>query len=375
MGTRDAVLGIVEEIYAAAEDATRWRNVVEACAAAVCTEPTGLYSHNLTSGTATFSVAINCDPAYLRTYEAHYASVDAWSATAARRNLFRPGEVLTSDSILSRRDLLRSEYYADWLHPQGIERAANICIASEKTFVANMSLMRKTDREFSAEDVRLLQAITPHLQRGLRLHHELFAARAQREELTDVLDRMPVAVMLLNAEGEVTYATRRAEIVLAANDGLAVHQKRLELSSARATAELRELVGQASGRNRAAPRHAGGAFLCERRSLRAPYELLITPIGSAEAKRVAIFITDPAAIRSHETSVWRDLYHLTPTEILVATAILTDATVEDVARSLGVTRNTVKTHMKRILAKTETSNRAQLVQRLLSGVSVISRAV
>jgi DNA-binding CsgD family transcriptional regulator len=59
-------------------------------------------------------------------------------------------------------------------------------------------------------------------------------------------------------------------------------------------------------------------------------------------------------------------YGMTPTETRLAAMIISGLPLLQAARELNVSRNTARTHMKRIYAKTETHSQAALVRLLMT---------
>jgi DNA-binding CsgD family transcriptional regulator len=56
------------------------------------------------------------------------------------------------------------------------------------------------------------------------------------------------------------------------------------------------------------------------------------------------------------------LYKLTPTELRVLFAIVQVGGVPEVAEAMGISSSTVKTHLRRLFAKTGTDRQADLVK-------------
>jgi len=68
------------------------------------------------------------------------------------------------------------------------------------------------------------------------------------------------------------------------------------------------------------------------------------------------------------------LYELTPAEADVARWVALGRTPKEIAATLDRSIHTVRTHLKRIYAKTGTSGRPELVGRLLRGLARLRRA-
>ena len=69
-------------------------------------------------------------------------------------------------------------------------------------------------------------------------------------------------------------------------------------------------------------------------------------------RAVAIFITDPERQYNLSHRRLREIYELTPAEARLASLVAQGNRLEDAAEDLGVSLNTVRTHLKRIFAKT-----------------------
>jgi DNA-binding CsgD family transcriptional regulator len=83
--------------------------------------------------------------------------------------------------------------------------------------------------------------------------------------------------------------------------------------------------------------------------------------GSSAAVAVLFVRKAALSLRSSDELLART-FNLTPSEIRVLLAVVEFTGVSEVAQSLGIAETTVKTHLKRIFAKTGTSRQADLVK-------------
>jgi DNA-binding CsgD family transcriptional regulator len=102
-------------------------------------------------------------------------------------------------------------------------------------------------------------------------------------------------------------------------------------------------------------------------------EILISPLAAREndwlvrhCAVAAIFVAERSRVAVAEDSVLIRLHGLTATEAKVAVAVSRGLTGKEICRTIGFSYNTLKTHLKRIYAKTHTSHQSDLV-RLLAG--------
>ncbi len=91
-----------------------------------------------------------------------------------------------------------------------------------------------------------------------------------------------------------------------------------------------------------------------------------------DRRAAAIYITDPQNPFDLDSSKLRRLYKLTPAEARLAAHLAQGSRLEDAATDLGVSLNTVRTHLKRIFSKTGTDRQAELVRLIISGPARIA---
>ena len=82
-----------------------------------------------------------------------------------------------------------------------------------------------------------------------------------------------------------------------------------------------------------------------------------------------IYMLVPDRIPACTASALSDLYGLTRAEARVAQALLRTCNVGEVAATLGLSRNTVRTHLRNVWHKTGTGRATELVRRLASSVT------
>jgi DNA-binding CsgD family transcriptional regulator len=76
----------------------------------------------------------------------------------------------------------------------------------------------------------------------------------------------------------------------------------------------------------------------------------------------AVFVRKAALEAPHPIDALADAFKLTPAELRVLMMVVQIGGVPEVAPVLGISETTVKTHLQRIFAKTETARQADLVK-------------
>jgi DNA-binding CsgD family transcriptional regulator len=162
---------------------------------------------------------------------------------------------------------------------------------------------------------------------------------------------------------------RAAQRLLADNDGLQATREGLRAQRADESARLQQLVAEATTTSAGAGLRPAGVLTVSRQN-RPLLQLLISPVrgfdvGEAHPVRAIVFVTDPARRVRTTHDTLRVLFGLTPAEYRLAMLLADGHGPPAIAEMVGVSRNTVKSHLASIYRKTNTSRQAQLVRLLL----------
>lgn len=107
--------GIEAAVMYAATDPGGWQGVTEAIADAFPGARPNVLDYDLARGEAVTAHQTGCEDTYLRSYQAHYRTVAPGFLAWAN---FPTAHVGHSAELIAERDLLRSEFWTDWLRPQ-----------------------------------------------------------------------------------------------------------------------------------------------------------------------------------------------------------------------------------------------------------------
>jgi len=365
---------LVEEIYAAALEPARWPGVLVAIAGAVNSPGAVLQVQSRATGAVLFAAAGGIEEAALDEYTRRWAAQDPRLAVGLPG---RVGETLSAEEHLDLAGFRRSAIYNEFLAPLELGATLGAIVhADREIFVAAAAQRALRPPGFDAEEKRSFAALVPHLARATKIGHELGAAAAARRSFCATLDYLPRGVLLVDARLGLRYANRYAEEVLAAEDGLRVERGALAASAPEATAALRRLVAGAADPAACGPSSAGGYLALPRPSLRRALELLVAPLTPelapiATGRAVAaLFLVDPERRLDLPLEALRQLYGLTPAEARLAALVGEGLGLPEVAARLGIARETAKSNLRAVFAKTGTRRQSELVRLLLGGPGV-----
>jgi len=215
------------------------------------------------------------------------------------------------------------------------------------------------------------------------VHRRIVGLDLVNHAAADAFDRLPIGVILARANGSVVFANRIALDILQGCDGLASGVDGLVASTAAESQALQALIFGAASTSAGKGINPGGIIALSRPSLRRPLAALVTPLrhgtrpfffgAPEETAQAAVFVSDPERVTEIDADILRALWGLTPAEATVGSLLASGNSVSDISKKLAIKGETVRWHVKRVLAKTETTRQAELVRLLASGPAVVTR--
>lgn len=180
-----------------------------------------------------------------------------------------------------------------------------------------------------------------------------------------LLDRLDRGVILLDAAGRVVDANSHALQVLRTCDGLGVRCGRLSFSDP----ALEQRLQQAIARLRAGVRDTR-AVIAARVRCAAPFRIIVVPVPpDADERDVAFFalLYTTGNQREITRELLGELYGLTQAQADVTRSLFAGHSVDETARLLDLSPNTVRTHLKQVFSKCEVNSQAELMHLLALG--------
>ncbi len=182
-----------------------------------------------------------------------------------------------------------------------------------------------------------------------------------------ILDRLDRGVILLDVRGKIVDANTEAVHVIRNCGGFALRAGKLGFTDAGLDAQLKRAISGGG------PAQKGGrAVFAARVRCRgnAPYRVVIRPVPpGADERDVAYFalLYAPNGLHAISIDALREVYGLTQAQARVARSLFAGRSVEETARALGLSANTVRTHLKQIFTKCEVNSQAELLHLLALG--------
>jgi DNA-binding CsgD family transcriptional regulator len=380
--TEETLLALINLIYEAACDPTRWPEFLSAFACAVEGRGTLIYTHNFETMDASTApdggfpnAVVGFDPAFPNSRE-HYNHVNVW---AQNETVLQAGRPVTGAMLYPERKLPMTEFYHDWLRAQDYFHAIGGIVVRDGPCAMKFSLLRSRPAgDFNAEEMRLYQALLPHLARAAHIQRRFAFLQSLSTSSLAVLDTVPAAVMLLDASARALHSNAAAEAELQRADPFRLTPSgEIRVCGApRAQAAVRTAIGAAvdpaRGVNEGLPTVAQVA---RRNGEILSVQALPLPQGQRAqrgtliGRRLAACALVVHGVASRIPSVGlqllRHVYRLTPAEVQVALAVAEGETLKGYAERRRISRNTAASQLKRAFDKTGLRRQSELVRWLL----------
>lgn len=374
---------LIHLIYAASAEPQRWPEALAAITQTMSVQQALLFTPFVRPDCGGLLFPWKIDEKHLSLWASKYIDHDIWAQSAQNKDLWHEGAVLLDEDLVTQAELRASIFYREFLASLNIAR---VCVGivfggGPGLPSTSLSVFRgPEDKPFGQEERELMQLLVPHLSRSLGLMHRLSLARHQVASMRVALDRLSVGVFLLNQHLDVIYANVAAKQVLARDDGIHLDlQKRLTApglvvhEGERLESWLSRLVGLpveergGFGDTFDVARHKANAWYSVQCCPLEPQD----PLFSGEGAHHIVFVTDPQRLELPASAALQRQLGLTSAEARVTKALVQGGTYRDVAATLGVREETIRTQVKAIYLKTRTNDKAGLTRMVLS----LSKAV
>jgi DNA-binding CsgD family transcriptional regulator len=227
----------------------------------------------------------------------------------------------------------------------------------------------------SAQHSLLLNRLTPHLTRAIRVSLQLEAMRHRHLVMETTLTQIAVAVLLLDRRMHVVFANPDGEKLLASGSALTTVRNVLTARTLRSNQQLQKAILEV-----VLQKCAGRTQVSIEREKQRPLLATVLPVATESpiapvlesTACCAVFVTDPNSVQASRSSAFARIYGLTPAETRLLDWILTGAGPAQAAQEMGIRPATARTHLMHIFSKTRTCRQAELINLVMASTPPLS---
>lgn len=262
---------------------------------------------------------------------------------------------LTDSDLHTDDELEKLPIYADFLNARGYAAGAATVIQGGRDDAIVVAIEGFCSHQVSREATRFLNRLRPHLCRAAVLSGEVQTAR--QENLLSAFNAVGSAIALLDTRGRLIAASSEFQ----AHVGGLIHDSptRLKLSDASADSRLAEAFKNSD-------KLVSGISIALRDEHKVGRAILNLVPAARDALQlfndVAMFAVISRARNDllPDANIISALFDLTPAEARVARAVAEGLTPSEIACRHNVSRETVRSQLKRVLLKTSTKRQSEL---------------
>jgi DNA-binding CsgD family transcriptional regulator len=369
MSFADDVLALIGHIYDAGVEPGLWDSALMRLGERFGANGGILMTTAGASNRLSFASEFGATPEWQALYNREYHKPALNPLFPAFRQL-QPGIAAADWMLLPKPDLMRSPFYNEWSLPQDRHAYVGLLTSRGPRTVGGIMFSRGRRRaDFGREEVALLQVLAPHLVRAVGLSRHLGVMAGQRRLCDALLDSAAGPLVVVDMDGRIVLANHAAWRILDSGDALLLRHDRLTAVRPAETSLLRRRIRSVAEHDLAARE----ALAVTRRSGGRPYGVVATSVPAEAAgwmpgrRLVAVFIADPDAAPPDMATGLRAAFGFTPAETALVVLLARDApSLAEAADRLGVSRTTVKTHLRHCFEKAGVRRQTELVRLALA---------
>lgn len=343
-------------VYAALLGETTWRHFLEKLAATIPGGTAGLVVHDLLRGEGYGFLAGHAEGA-MGPYNEYFAQLNPLQPSLAMRPA---GEAVRDDQLYPRSDLARSEFFNDFLVPHGLAHSAGVKVA-EADHQSYTLVVASGDAGCGQvrQSVAALAAIAPHLGRAFGFYGRE-GRRAQRgaQDLLGLLDAPGVAAIVVDGSLRAASVSKAARAMLGGVAPLRIGDDgRVRFRKESVQRMCEQMLKRGYAGPEVSSSHSRHARLTLVRARKSPDMLYF------EGTAVAIFMTRRAvAAAPFDPQRFADAYGLTRSELRALSGIVAGTSVDRLAASVGLSRETIRSQTKSLYSKLGVSGASDVLR-------------
>lgn len=367
---RQDVAEVLELLYGALEDPTRWHDAIRSYANLMGSDYAQLIVEDQ-SGVAQ-PVRASTDPAMLAEYLSVHRHTDPYAEPALVSRMSQSGRAFVSHELIEDRDLRQCSFYNDFLRPHGnlFWSCGGSYALDQHAFVQFWASRDKAHGSFDEHERHVADDVVRHLLRAVRLGLRLARLKQQTEYHDGVQNLMVDAVLVLDGNDRIVCRNALAGTLMSDSQHPHFIPRSLKLAGAGEQQKLLAALVSA----RATPKAPPQTLRLQRQPPLPPlYAVVTAATRPAQTGTVQIFLRDPRWQKHLGEADLINLYQLTPAQARACAAVVRGEDLEEYAQRTDVRLSTVRTQIKGAMEKIGMHRQSDLVRHLSQALPALIR--
>ena len=259
-----------------------------------------------------------------------------------------------------------SDFYKYWAQPQGLRDTINTPYLHRANMTGMLSIPSYATREpYGEAEIRLIERLTPHVRRAMMINDLTDKGKLAMTLYRQVLDALSVAVFVVGLGRRLVFTNASGESMLSQGHALNLPQ---------GTLQAKRIAGHSSALDEAIDRALKGDVAIGISGIGVPLisddgerlAAYVLPISGKDVRgaiglgHCAVFVARRGEQQPMALEILRTMFDLTVMEARVALMVAKGDGPQDIADTLKLSVNTIRTHLQHAFAKTRTSDQREL---------------
>jgi DNA-binding CsgD family transcriptional regulator len=369
-----AISTLIGDIYDASLDSGLWPEVLKSTCAFVGGASSALLSQDAVRAEGNAFFVWGGSSEYRQKYFSTYMKLDP--VLISSQCNADVGEVYSTDMLIPYEEFVESRFFLEWVRPQQLCDSVWSLFEKTATSAAGITVLRH-DRDGRVDEStrKRLALLAPHFRRAVAIGKVIDFKKHEASAFKESLGSLAAAVFLLDGTGAPVFANAIADNLLKKGDILRVIGTRITAVDPTGDRAFQgALICAENGAESILPAASAIPLKSREGEQWMAHVLRLTAgargmLNRASGAVTAVFVRKTELDLPLPLETVSKLFKLTPAESRVLAATMRISGLSEVAAALGLTEATVKTHLQRVFAKTETSRQTDLVKLVASYAS------
>lgn len=320
-----------------------------------------LFSHNTARPDGFVALMSGRDPGLMEAYNNYYALKNPWAPLCAIK---RVGLGTIADDLFPHERLVKTEYFNDFLLPNATQTAAGVAVDRDddrSMLISTLTSRVDPDRNRALADQ--FTRLAPHLKRAADFYRKGPYAVAATELGASLFDAVHIGMIMVGDKCRVKVLSKAGQQMLEGGGPVRVSPVgRVAVRIEQAQSVLEDMLERAY----AGPRAVG--FVSDAMKLTLVHMPKDHLSRYFEGPSVMLMMEPPTVSESlFDERKFALAYRLTRAETRALAGIIDGSSVDEIASQTALSRETIRTQIKALYAKTGVSGEAELLRLVYSG--------
>ena len=360
------VLSLIYRIHAATGKDELWDDVMTDISKLIPSSIASLARHQFSTGFGHGVYTSQGGQNLIQDYNEHYSVRNPWFLSSEH---YQKGKIIAGSEILTSSGLKSTDFYKQFLKPNKLFfRLCGVISRTEDTIYYITLLRDAASGDFDENEKALLSTVLEHLMVSLQNHWHLLTANDMTSVFKSAISRFSHAILVVDRDGDLLFQNSFAADLFDRFEVLRIVDNRLCAVRRVENRALHQAIRDTADLPNESSYEIDKLITIKSKQCEQPFLINIHPLGqifsikkSETVPVVILSVRDPNKPHHPKSCSFSALYDLTPAQSRLSSLLFSGYTLSDAAKSLNVSENTLRSHLKQIYQKTHTHGQMELV--------------